>query len=312
MMKAGVNKIYGWDKIEIDGVENKDIGRELLVSDVGDPPPKYLIDSIREKGIETPITIKKISGVPFIVKGRSREKAARWLKENEGLDILVPTMVLAKGTSLAEMMSSVLSENLARKKVKPENLIEDIAHYIRFNGEDEQAMDLLYKETQLDKRRVEKLMAVRASPVAYKALKEKKVDVQAAIALAEMPEHKQSQALTEMIAEAKASGAEKPTTEQARAKKMGRSAKPQFKKAKRMYDLMRLNAGDNKFDEAILDLMGWSLGLVSEDKLHPELKKYWDMAKDSKATKAAVREAKKAAKAAKKVTKATKKTKSKK
>lgn len=283
-VKAGTNKIYGLD-------EKGDVGKHLWVPDCEDPPPKYMLDSVRERGIELPVKVIKINGVAFITKGRTREKAARWLNEKEGMNILVPTMIEEKGQTQGEMMASILGENLNRKKLSPPVVIESVAYYIKFNGSDEESLKPLMVETHLDKRRLEKLMKVRESPVAYPALKKKEIDIEVAIAVAEMPPEKQEEKLKELKEAAHANGG-KVTVEAARAAKVGKHARPATNKVKRFLAVVQAR---NVFDPASMATIEWLAGLGSVKNLPPVLQECWEVVVKNE-DKKILKEAKKAAK----------------
>lgn len=276
-------KIYGLDK------DCPEAAKHLWVPDAKEPPSIEFVDDIREKGVETPIWVQKIAGVPVVTKGRNRVKAARQIID-EGGTISVPALVVERGTTQAEIMASVISENRQRKKMNALDLAEMVAYFIKLNGRDEKSMAMLQHSAGLDERRLNKLMDLRAaSKVVHAAIRDGDMDYEAAIAIAEMPPDKQATTIEKLKKQNKG---KKITTEQARAAKVGRFPRPPQRFVKRLIDKL---AKEKTLNDQSLDVLRYFNGQVAEDKL-PEI--ILDAVKDLK-EKAAKRSAAAKARAAK-------------
>jgi predicted transcriptional regulator len=261
MFKPKEPVIYGID-------ETGEIGKHLWVPDVNKPLPKDLIDSIRLHGVKTPIEVVKIDGRPFVEWGRTRVRVCRHLEETEGLEILIPATLARRGQTQAEVMAAIMAENLQRKIVNPFDLMEQIAYFIKMNGDDEQSMLQLRTATGFDQRRIEKVLRVRESPVIYSAVKKGAIDkVEAAIALAEMPADKQEEAMKDLQAFVAANPGRKITVEDARAKKMGRGKRMTFK---RLNKIIKGLKRDKSLDQIAIGILEWVNGEKPFDELPEE------------------------------------------
>jgi len=253
-------KIYGLDK------DCPEAAKHLWVPDAKEPPSIEFVDDIREKGIETPIWVQKIGGEAVVTKGRNRVKAARQVID-EGGTISVPVMVVERGTTQAEIMASVISENRQRKKLNALDLAEMVAYFIKLNGRDEKSMAMLQHSAGLDERRLNKLMDLRAaSKVVHAAIRDGDMDYEAAIAIAEMPADKQALTIEKLK---KANKGKKITTEQARAAKVGRYPRPPQRFVKRLITKL---AKDKILNQQALDVMRYLNGEAPEDVLVEHIK----------------------------------------
>jgi hypothetical protein len=253
-------KIYGLDK------DCPEAAAHLWVPDAKMYPSDEFVADIRDKGIETPIVVQKIGDIPVVVKGRSRVKAARLLKD-EGVDITVPAMVSERGSTQAEIMASVISENRQRKKMNALDLAEMVSYFIKLNGRDDKAMSSLKAAAGLDERRLDKLMDLRsANKTVHEAIRDGDMDYEAAIAISEMPVDKQAETVSKLKA---GNNGKKITTEQARAAKVGRYPRPPQSFVKRLIAKL---AKDKTLNQQALDVMRYLNGEASDDVLIEHIK----------------------------------------
>jgi hypothetical protein len=180
---------------------------ELVRADVRNPAPQYLIDSIRKQGVVTPIRARKLAKDDFenaaVVVGRDRVKSCRWLWENEGLHILVPTLLFPYNTPANEIIGIANAENFARKT---ESLIAQAQHlFIQLraegfgDGRDEEALRAVQATTGVSIQRINTLLAFRGDDKLIKLVKAQEegkkggLKGEVALAIATLPEEERAE-----------------------------------------------------------------------------------------------------------------------
>lgn len=173
---------------------------ELWRADVKNPPPDYLINSIRKHGVLQPIRARKIEGnfdEVEVVMGRDRVKSAR-VVEDGGQPVLVPVILYRAGTPISEIIGAANAENFARKT---ESLISQAEHVwmqLRaegyFDGADEaECIKNVSVSTGFSAQRIKNLLAFREDDKLVKAVKlgldgkEGGIKGEAAYSLAQLP-----------------------------------------------------------------------------------------------------------------------------
>lgn len=246
----------------------------------------------------------KETGKAIPVHGRKRTLFLRVANERRVADgkepWKFPATLLARGTKQSEAMLRTISENMGRYTLNAAELAEIAFNFLQMNGDTEQTRHDLCTSMRIDERRIEKVLGLReASPAIHKAISDGHLDFTGAIALAEMPAGEQAAKVEELKAEAKAQGRKKITTEEARAGKMGKRAKPPSRKIERACVLLATQGAA----EDTLMILRFCCGLVDIAKTPEAFRNAYKAVmanQDKKMVSEAKKAARKAASAAKK------------
>ncbi len=209
----------------------------------------------------------KETGKAIPVHGRKRTlflREANKIREAEGKEPWkFPATLLARGTKQSEAMLRTISENMGRYTLNARELAEIAFNFLQMNGDSEQTRHDLCTSMRIDERRIDKVLGLReASPAIHKAIDDGHLDFTGAIALSEMPAGQQVAKLEELKEQAKAQGRKKITTEEARAAKMGKRAKPQARKIERTCQLLQAKGAEGD----MLAILRFCAGLVGIEK----------------------------------------------
>jgi ParB family transcriptional regulator, chromosome partitioning protein len=231
------------------------------------PIDEALVRNIMYCGIIQPITIKKEGGLPVVVAGRQRVRAAREankrLEEMGKVKIRVPAVIAKREVNAGDHLGMAISENELRKDDSPLGKARKCAQYLAMVGGDEDLAAVTFGVTKHCVQQWMKLLDC-STPI-LKAVECGKIAASAAAKLADLPVEDdgeegcvtQAEALEAALAESKASGSK------VTARAVGKAAGQKSAKMKSRKQILR-KLQESGLSAGFKHALNWVLGEENE------------------------------------------------
>lgn len=171
-----------------------------------DPPPNWLVDSIRAEGFTSTINVRKNGmhrGKPIIevIAGRNRVKATQIVNKERKAAGQEPVRVEAKYGRLddKQAMTLMIIENELRKVEDHVTRAKKLARWLDLNNGDEKRARRVWGLKSSELKTL--LTVLDMDPEVQRALKAKRITLGIAKRLSDLPRDKQRTALAEILAD---------------------------------------------------------------------------------------------------------------